>query len=172
MKLKPFDILFHQGTSPIAKIIKAFTGSPYSHVGLILDDKHIVEINWSYKLKIRHIKYPDSNFQIYRLKTSLTNEQQDQIYTYMYSTLDSKYDFKEILSIVLYRLFKIKPKNNIKKFVCSSWINECFKSCGVVLNENDLVSPKDLISEKLQLIEYRDIETGDVVIINRQNRTL
>lgn len=170
--MQPFDILFYKGTNPVSKLVQAFTNSEFSHVALILDDKHLVEINWSYKLKIRHIKYPECHFQIYRLNEHIYEDQATRMYDYMYENLDSKYDFKEILGMVLYRFFKIKPENDVRKFICSSWINECFKSVGIVLSEKDLVSPQDLISEKLHLVQYRDIISGNIVRINNQNRTL
>lgn len=149
MELKPFDLLLYKGRNKISNIVKSVTESEYSHIGLILSDFHIVEIDFFYCLKINHIGYNGKDFDIYRLRTPLTQEQQKQITEYIYSTLQSKYDFEEILNILLYKFFGKKLDDDKGKFVCSSWINECFKNCGIVLSEKELVTPQDLISDKI-----------------------
>jgi hypothetical protein len=71
MDIKPFDILFYKGNSLISHLIEKQTHSPYSHVAMVLDDKHIIEIDRNYNLRINHINYSSKSFDIYRLKEEL-----------------------------------------------------------------------------------------------------
>lgn len=154
MNLQPYDLLFYKGNDFISNIIKKETNSPYSHVALVLDDKHLIEIDKSYNLRIGHLGYSKQSFDIYRLKEPISFGQQMAINEYIYETINSKYDFIEILDILLLKFFKFTIKNDPNKFICSSWINDClWSAAGIELSNKEYPTPQELISDKLYKVE-------------------
>lgn len=149
VKLQPFDIIFYKGNSIISKTIRYFTVSTYSHVGLVLDDLHIVEIDWKFPLKIRHLQYKSNNYDVYRVKV-LTNTQKEKMLEFISLKLNTEYDHWENFRFLLWKYFKIKTKDDIDKFNCIEFVVDCFKYAGVNLSDKDIVSFNDLIySERL-----------------------
>jgi hypothetical protein len=153
MDLQPFDILFYKGDSFISKLIKKETGSQYSHVALVLDDKHLVEIDRSYNLKINHIGYSKKDFDVYRIDENITRGQHRIMMDYVYKTLNSQYDYVEIIDILLLKAFNTTLMSDQNKFICSTWINACFSQVGIQLSSMEYPTPQDLISDKIYLVE-------------------
>lgn len=147
--LREYDILFYKGNSFLSRLIKRKTHSVYSHVALVLDDKHLLQINWNHRIKIEHIAYTKKKYDVYRLQLELSPFQKMRIKKFIYQTLNTQYDFKEIIGILL----KFNIRTNNKKFICSSWINECFKSIGISLNKDKLVTPQNLITNLLYKVK-------------------
>lgn len=140
------DLIFVKGNNFFSKCVKWRTNSKYSHVGFVIDEFHIAEINWYYGFKIRHIKYNKNNFDVYRYKYELTHRQKQEMKKYIHSCLNQKYDFREIFRI----LFSTKNlKDNKNKIVCSEILYDIFKSCDIELNQKEYSSPQDLINGKL-----------------------
>jgi hypothetical protein len=151
MILKQFDILAFKGNSIISDIIKKETNSSYSHLALILDDYHIVETDIRKPLAIKHINYNSKNFDIYRLKEEITEEEKDKMNEFIHITLNSKYDTLEMFSYLLYKNLGIYFDDS-NKFICSSWVNECFKAGGILLSNKTIVSPQDVLTDKVFLV--------------------
>jgi uncharacterized protein YycO len=143
--MKPFDLLFYKGNSIVSKVIKYFTGSTYSHVGLVLDGLHIVEIDWKFPLKIRHLKYNSRNYDIYRID-NLNEKQKEKMLEFVNFKLNTEYDHWENIRFLLWKFFKIKTKDDIDKFNCIEFIVDCFKYAGISLSDKDIVSFDDLIN--------------------------
>ncbi|MDK2801079.1 MAG: hypothetical protein PWQ70_2698 [Clostridiales bacterium] len=125
MKIQSFDLIFYKGNSWLDKIIKKKLNSRYSHVGLVLDNFHTVETAWNIPLKIRHFSYRLGDFDRYRIP-NLTDEQKERMTLFIQKTLNSKYDFIEIL-----RYFGFGFKDDKNRYICISWIDECLKFSGV-----------------------------------------
>lgn len=133
MELKPFDLLFYKGNSVLDKIIKNRLESQYSHVALIIDNFHVVETAWNIPLKVRHFSYRLGEFDAYRIK-NLSEKQKQKITLFIQKTLNSKYDFGEIL---FYLGFGFKFKDNPNEYICLSWIIECLKYAGIDVLDNE-----------------------------------
>lgn len=141
-KIKPYDLIFVKGNSTISKIIKWFTKSEYSHVGIILDDKHICEINYNYTFRIRHFEYKEKDYDIYRCKKNINIKDKELMFKYIRKNLNQKYDFREIVRIIFPFL---NIKDNSKRVICSELVYDCFKNANIYLSNKEINSPQDLI---------------------------
>jgi hypothetical protein len=145
MKLQQFDILFYKGSSWISRLIKAETSSEYSHVALVIDPLHVVETDWRYPLRINHINYKSSDFDIYRVDLSIM--EREKMLEFIYMSLNVKYDYDEILKIFLNNKLKLNLRDDDNFYTCASWIYSVFLSAGknLVPMSSDIVSPQALI---------------------------
>ncbi|MGN7469632.1 hypothetical protein [Brevibacillus sp. SAFN-007a] len=104
MELRRFDLLFYKGDSWIGKIIMGVTDSPYSHVAIVLDDLHLVETDWRYPFQIRHLEYRPDEYDVFRLKETLSNLQKHRMQQFINEHLRTPYDLKQSLSNGLFIL--------------------------------------------------------------------
>ena len=73
--LVQFDFIFYKGETPIARIIQRITNSEYSHVAMVLDGLHLLQSDWRTPVSIHHLEYPVDHYNVYRLKTELTERE-------------------------------------------------------------------------------------------------
>lgn len=160
--MKIGDIVFVRGKGIVGSIVKYATKSKYSHVALAVSEKHVVEIDWKYDVRIRELEH--LNYDIYSLNRDLTIEEEISIINFVYSLLGRKYDFLKIVSLILELTFKARGKllfNNKNKLICSDIIDLAFQNIGVDLvpdhKEQD-VTPQELcLSRDLIFIESVDL---------------
>lgn len=143
--VQEYDILLYKGSNIFSRSIKRFTKSKYSHVAIVLDKYHIVEINFNYKLSIRHLNYRKRKYDIYRVK-NLTDNNKQLISEYIQNNLKTEYDFKEIVRILLPFLYL---KDNNKRLICSEFVYDCFNYAGIQLVSKDSVTPEDIADSTL-----------------------
>jgi len=153
MKLQSYDLIFYKGKSVFSKLVKWQTDSEYSHTGLLLDNVHIVDTSFRQPLKVRHFDYKLSEFDAYRV-SNLNYLKIEKINNFIQRTLNDKYDYGEIFAYIVNKYLGISVNHDVDRFVCSSWVNECFKSAGIELvNGDEFVSPKGLSeSERLEKV--------------------
>lgn len=140
MLIKQYDILFYKGDSFLSNIIRCITKSKYSHCGIFIDENHVVEINWNFKYKIRHIKYSKDKYDVYRC---IANFDKNMMNKYIHYTIGQSYDFGE-----LFRCLGFKLKDNKSKVICSECVFDAFEYAGIRLLDCDVVTPQDLTQSK------------------------
>lgn len=142
--MQKYDILLYKGTSIISKIIRFITKSEYSHSAIVIDECHVAECNIWYSFRIRHISYVSDSYDLYRCKEEYNK---DKIMEFIHNNIGSKYDYREILRCLG---FKIKDDKN--KLICSESVYDCFKYAGCDLlpyNEDGITTPSDISKSKL-----------------------
>lgn len=147
--LNQFDLLFYKGDGLISRIVRRLSGSKYSHVSVYLGNGRVVEIDWKYKLSIKDCEYNDSNVDVYRYKRDIDGYQKYFMFKFLYNSINTKYDFIEVLDLLIYKFLGIKLRDDCDKYICSSWVNCLFKEGEITLCEDELLFPDDLISNKL-----------------------
>jgi len=152
------DILFVRNKDTIvSKIIKWVTKSNIIHCAIFINNLHIVEISWNYKLKIRHLHYNNNEFIIKRYINKLTEEQKILMHQFIINKLNTKYDIVQTFGYLFKKLFRFKVINNRELYNCSEFCDMFYKRAGIDLLENDFegtVTPGELFkSEKLVIIE-------------------
>ena len=146
MKLEPYDILFKTKSGFISNLIKWKLQSNYSHVGLIVDNFHCVEIDYKYPLKIRHFSYALGDFNAYRIP-DLTTMQKEKMINFIQKTLNSKYDLAEIIN---YFGFGFNDRDD--RWICISWIDELLEQSGVEIIKDIKVHKFEDLIEKYGLV--------------------
>lgn len=142
--MKPYDIVFFQNDSIISKIIKWFTKSQYSHVGILTYDLNVVfDIQLVGRSTYRKIKNRDK-IDIYRLNAEVD---ENQALSWIMNHGNLKYDLGEIVKIV----FNKKTRDDDNKFICSTLVLDFIRNCtDMKVDENlYIVSPQDLIDLNL-----------------------
>jgi uncharacterized protein YycO len=163
MAIETGDLIFVRDQPDlISRLICWFTGSRYSHVGMIYQDDLIYEINLSRQLAIYPNRY--KHYDIYRYKKGLTHLQkimlQDQAAAE--AKVNEGYDLPKIFEFALMKWIK-KPfvlKQNKKK-ICSEIVDNLYLSIGIDLvpeRINGDVRPVDLVkSSQLKRIYSYDL---------------
>ncbi|MNF65000.1 hypothetical protein D3C84_467500 [compost metagenome] len=152
LKMVVGDIVFFKGQTWISKIISKLTGSPYTHVGIVLSDNKILEANRFIKTRIRSIK--DSEIYIV-MRCNLTEEQKKLIYTNSHNFIGIGYDYLEIAEWFFKLSINYKGYgfvNNANRVYCSELIDLVFKSAGIDLVPNRVdgdVLPVHLLNSPL-----------------------
>jgi hypothetical protein len=146
--------LFYSGTSLIGKIIKRTTNSKFSHVALLLDDFHCLELDYKSPTSIKHFKYPKGSYHLYKLNIHLTDQQLKMFNVFIRNNISTKYDWKYIFSRGFNLLFGTPIVNSKNRYNCDELIVEAFRFIGVNLIEDDvMMSPETLSkSDKLEKI--------------------
>jgi uncharacterized protein YycO len=132
-----------------------------SHVAVIYDNAFVIESWWTGVriVKISNLK-KRCNFYGLRYK-NLTEEEADSIIGYLQNSYDSKYDFMQIITIGLHKLFGFKIRENDKKYICSELAWEAYHSIGIEIapqvDEKDDVVPGDLLNSKKLVNTYVNI---------------
>lgn len=152
MRMQPFDIIVYKGNTLTSRIIKWFLKSQYVHVGVLLDEWHIVDIDWRYHLKIRHLDYSVDEYEVYRYG-GLTDIHKRQMVKFLRQKLNTQYSMWENIRYLMSQWFGLKLKDNVQRYNCSEMIVDMFHYGGIELfdyDSNKVIMPHALIeSEKL-----------------------
>lgn len=152
MELQPFDLLFCFGRTWIGRVISKVTRSPYSHVAVVLDQRHIAETDWRKPLQIGHLNYKVIDYDVYRYHAGLTDEQKKVMEEFIDSMLGTKYDLLQTVTNGLFVLTGFPIRDAPDRMNCSETVDRMFAAAGIDLVPEALgkVSPADLSrSEKL-----------------------
>lgn len=134
------DIILVKNNRLLSRIIKWFTKSEYSHAGVLIDQWHMYDTNYNTRSKIRHIDYPKSKYDIYRLKPGIKFDNK-QFKKFIHDHIDNRYDFGEIFKIV----FRRNTKDDDGKYICSMLVREAFREQGIDLTPGvEIPTPEDL----------------------------
>lgn len=149
--LKPFTLIFYKGDSIISKIIKSISDGEYSHVAIVIDEFHLLQLDWKTPISISHLMYNVDSYDVYEFKFTLTNDEKERILEYMRKRLNTKYDWKFIISRGFNSIFNTPIIHSENKYNCDELIIEAFRSViGVDLLLGDIkVSPNTLSKSSL-----------------------
>lgn len=155
------DLAFCSGSYVFSKAIQGFTGSVWSHVGLIYRDDHLGRIfllESEVGIGVRLVpmsKYLSDyhgrrrpyrgQMVIARVHPHLGDEQVRKAVSYGMDLLTKPYDNFEILRIAIRIALKRGRRTRDRKFICSELVDECFRVSGVTFKRADnYISPDDI----------------------------
>ncbi|MGF9822608.1 hypothetical protein ABE430_08815 [Brevibacillus agri] len=155
MVLKRFDLLFVKGKSLVGRVIEEVTRSPYSHVAIVIDDWHLVETDWRYPLKMRHMAYRPAEYDVYRYREPFTMHEIVSMEVFLRGCLNAPYDLLQSLTNGLHILTGLPILDAPERLNCSETVDRMFAAAGIDLcpGIDGRVTPADLAaSDKLQRI--------------------
>jgi len=179
-KIKTGDVIAFQGNDSGAKLIRKFTESEYSHVGLaihlkdeLMDRVFILEsvldagvVLFPLSKKLRTYKgkawWCPLNFGIKRIKlktSKLKMRKRCNIITWGMNEIGKKYDFKHIGRIAKRILTKGKKtkREDYQQYICSELVGAVLKSQGLLPIDiaTESMTPKDVVN--LDLIKSQEL---------------
>ena len=103
------DLVFVRGTSLLSKVIKFFDKGEFTHVAIILDNKHVIDSQYPSGVRIRHFRFKD--YEVVQADGDMDKA---------LSFIGYKYDFIQFL----WYGFKYGDKvwNNPNQLICSELI--------------------------------------------------
>jgi Permuted papain-like amidase enzyme, YaeF/YiiX, C92 family len=160
-EIRSGDLAFCSGSYVLSRFIQRFTGSVWSHVGLIYRDDHLRRVFLlesevgigvrlvpiSKYLRDYHGRRRPYRGQmvIARVNPALGDEQVRDAVSYGMDLLTKPYDNFEILRIAARIAFRIGRRTQDRKFICSELVDECYRAAGVKFKRRDnFISPDDI----------------------------
>src|SRR5699024_3939610 len=150
---EPGDIILVRGNTPIiSRLIRWFTDSEYTHVGIALNAFFIYEIDINKRMGIHLFEHED--YDVFRSIEPLTKEQKQLMkdYTIERTKNNTGYDYFKIIGFALEKFFKFPVVfNQVNKQVCSEIVDIIYKSAGIDLVPNrplGHVRPSDIAQSK------------------------
>ncbi|MBD1378958.1 C40 family peptidase [Metabacillus arenae] len=149
MDLKIGDILLVRGDGFISPLIKRFLDSEYSHVAIALENGKICEVDLNVKMKI--IDNPYFEYEVFRYKEGLNNEQMQKINAFLRKKCKSSigYDWWRILSLMIKKYTKLELIiHHPNRYVCSEIVDQAYQYIGIDLVPESMtgdVTPVDLL---------------------------
>jgi hypothetical protein len=155
------DLIFCSGSYFFSGLIQRFTGSVWSHVGVVYRDEALGRVfvlesetgigvrlvPLSKYLRDYHGRNRPYRGQIVvgRVTPGLDADQVREAVSYGMDLLTRPYDNSEIVRIAMRILFRIGRRTRDRKFICSELVDECFQSAGVKFTRPDnYISPDDI----------------------------
>jgi hypothetical protein len=155
------DIIFCSGSYLFSGLIQKFTGSVWSHVGIIYRDDTLGRIfilesetgigvrlvPLSKYLRDYHGKRRPYRGQIVigRIEPGLESAQAHRAVSFGMDLLTKPYDNWEILRIAMRIALRIGRRTRDRKYICSELVDECFNAAGVKFTRPDnYISPDDI----------------------------
>ena len=159
--LRSGDLVFCSGSYLFSGAIQKFTGSVWSHVGIVYRDEVLDRIFMlesetgvgvrivplSKYLRDYHGRRRPYRGQIVigRVEPGLVQEQVNRGVSYGMDLLTKPYDNWEIIRIALRIAFRVGRRTQDRKFICSELVDECFRAAGVRFTRPDnYISPDDI----------------------------
>ena len=166
--LRTGDIVFCSGSYIFSGFIQKFTGSVWSHVGIIYRDDTLGRVFMlesetgigvrlvplSKYLRDYHGRRRPYRGQIVigRVEPALASGQVNRAVSYGMDLLTKPYDNWEILRIAL----RLGRRTRDRKFICSELVDECFNTAGVKFSRPDnYISPDDIWRNAVVLVQGR-----------------
>ncbi len=159
--LRTGDIVFCSGTYFFSNMIRWFTKSCWSHVGMIYRDDNLERVfvlesetligvriaPLSKYLRDYHGKNKPYHGRIVvaRVTPGPTENEMKSAISFGMDELTKPYDNMEILRIAIRILFRIGRRNRDRKYICSELVYECFRKAGVWFKfQKRSISPDDI----------------------------
>jgi uncharacterized protein YycO len=146
------DILFLSGKGIIKSLIEWITHSKYYHCAIFINEHEVIEAQGGRKSGKTPLSYylnSKDKLVIYRDKT-LSDFERNKIVSYAINHQGIEYNYIDILAeLARYEIgISLNDYDEGKKRICSSFVNDCFKSIGKSLSKQRVPSPQDLIEGK------------------------
>jgi hypothetical protein len=159
--LRSGDLIFCSGSYVFSGLIQRFTGSVWSHVGIIYRDEHlsrvfILESETGIGVRLVPLsKYLHDyhgrrrpyrgEIVIGRVDPNLDTGQVRKAVSYGMDLLTRPYDNGEILRIAARIAFRVGRRTRDRKYICSELVDECFRAGGLRFSRPDnYISPDDI----------------------------
>jgi hypothetical protein len=156
--LRSGDLVFCSGSYAFSGLIQKFTGSVWSHVGIIYRDEHLGRVfilesetgigvrlvPLSKYLRDYHGRRRPYRGQIVvgRMEPGLEDDQARRAVSFGMDLLTRPYDNWEIIRIALRILFRVGRRTRDRRFICSELVDECFRAAGVrFMRRDNYISP-------------------------------
>jgi uncharacterized protein YycO len=163
MNIQAGDIILVRGSHPIVSpLIRWFTNSEYTHVGIAINADLIYEIDIFKRMAIHPMKH--ENFDVFRYKNGLTKEQKKimQNYAIKKAKENEGYDWLRIIAFALEKFFAYPiALDRANREVCSEIVDEIYMAAGIDLVPNRKtghVRPADLAASPQLMKVYSSIE--------------
>lgn len=143
--MKPGDIVFVRGNSPISNIVTWVDGGPFSHVAVAVGNNQIIEAQYFTKVRIAEMSYKD--YKVFPMNFS--HEQQDKIIHKSIELVGRWYDYQQIAWYFLESIFEWNTKNiwNSKNnLICSELVDILLREVGIITHPGTLgdITPNEL----------------------------
>jgi hypothetical protein len=124
------DIVFVRGTSLISRLIRKLDGGEYSHVTMMVTDTDSIEAMYNTTCKIKPF---DDSYQYEVLRLHLSDEQKSQILEIAKTLEGKRYDFLQVLGILLKAVFKKEyTLNSPNRFICTEAVVTILEEIGAI----------------------------------------
>lgn len=171
-ELQTGDLVFCSGNYFFSKLIRRFTKSVFSHIGVIYKDEAlervlILESEKLYGVRLaplsKYIKdYHGKNkpykglIVVARITPALDKTALNKAISFGLDELTKPYDNWEILRIAIRTIFGIGKKEKNRDYICSELVQACFDEIEINFKDNDTkISPNDIwLNERVHLL-YR-----------------
>lgn len=161
-QIRSGDILLCAGNSMFSKIIQRFTGSKWSHVGIIalweeIESVMVLESVESIGVRTvplsRYIKEYDGDIAILR-HDDFKHEMVNKMKRHAMSLMGHQYDASEIARIAA-RIALMSPHEkrdtpaHDNDYICTEYLDVCFKAAGINLyhDPRGFISPKNIAED-------------------------
>jgi hypothetical protein len=134
MKMEAGDLLFVKGDCYASHLIRFFLKSDYTHVTIAMDDTHICEVDIFTKMKV--MKNPYTEFDLYRLNRKLTEKEKDEITSFLIEKCKRSkgYDWWRLVSIGIKKYFRWNLIiHEQDRYICSEIIDKAYQHIGIDL---------------------------------------
>jgi cell wall-associated NlpC family hydrolase len=159
--LRSGDLVFCSGSYLFSGLIQRFTGSVWSHVGIVYRDDHLQRlfvlesetgigvrlVPISKYLRDYHGRRRPYRGQIVigRLSPEPGDELARRAISFGMDLLTKPYDNVEILRVAARIAFRVGRRTQDRKFICSELVDECWRAAGVKFRRRDnYISPDDI----------------------------
>jgi hypothetical protein len=159
--LRSGDLVFCSGSYLFSGLIQRFTGSVWSHVGVVYRDEalqrvFVLESEAGIGVRLAplskylrdyhgHRRPYRGQIVVGRIAPGLDADQVRNAVSFGMDLLTKPYDNSEILRIAMRILFRIGRRTRDRKYICSELVDECFRAAGVRFTRPDnYVSPDDI----------------------------
>ena len=160
-KIHTGDILFFSERGIIPSLIRFFTKSKYSHVGVvvkILPEHDAVLVAEAlldgFVINKREMSEIRQNVRVGRVFAELSRTRRNLFRSEVIKLMGTKYDFKALF-VILKRLFirgrRITSYNDLMRIICTEAIHILYEKMGAKLSTINpaVLTPKDLSRSKL-----------------------
>lgn len=158
------DLVFCSGKYWISGVIRYFSGSMFSHVGIIYRDVYlnrvmILEAEIIYGVRLaplsKYMKDYHGNRKPYKgrmllakMRKPISEEEMKKVISYGMDELTRPYDNWEIFRILLRVLFRKGRKERNRSYICSELVSDAFKQIGIKFKANNTyISPDEIAKD-------------------------
>jgi cell wall-associated NlpC family hydrolase len=170
--LRTGDIVFCSGSYVFSGFIQKFTGSVWSHVGIIYRDDTLGRVFMlesetgigvrlvplSKYLRDYHGRRRPYRGQIVigRIEPALALAQVNRAVSYGMDLLTKPYDNWEILRIAMRIALRLGRRTRDRKYICSELVDECFHAAGIKFSRpENYISPDDIWRNAVVVVQGR-----------------
>lgn len=124
-------IIATKSSTPLSWLIRRITNSPYSHLGIKISEKLMIDANWG-GVKVRYLPEKFDKFTVEVPNIESLRKAND----WLLNQRGKAYDFPGVISTAIYNSLGWKRKNNLQdadKFTCSELVFRYFEEMGITL---------------------------------------